>query len=156
MDSHSYAGNSIPVSPHPPREEFLPNIPSIPVLWQWKAIPPYPVPGLGTTTTQNPLLEFKVSHENIEALLHNNMWNNWSARQFLTILVGGSRRTEADPEGVKLHLSRSGSSAMCVSQALKSGFVLFCAPVMCRFSLFTSFSALSLAPQPALLGTLHS
>ena len=37
--SHSSPGNP---SPGPPREQFLPYIPSIPALWQWEAIPPIP------------------------------------------------------------------------------------------------------------------
>ncbi|XP_064512899.1 adenosylhomocysteinase 3 isoform X2 [Pseudopipra pipra] len=37
--SHSFSGKSIPAPPHPPSQQFLPNIPSIPALWHWEAIP---------------------------------------------------------------------------------------------------------------------
>ncbi|NXI23460.1 KSR2 Kinase, partial [Sterrhoptilus dennistouni] len=37
--SHSCSGHPVPGPAHPAREQFLPNIPSSPALWQWEAIP---------------------------------------------------------------------------------------------------------------------
>uniref|UniRef100_A0A8C3EDE0 Uncharacterized protein n=1 Tax=Corvus moneduloides TaxID=1196302 RepID=A0A8C3EDE0_CORMO len=37
--SPSCSGHPVPGPAHPPREQFLPKIPSIPALWHWEAIP---------------------------------------------------------------------------------------------------------------------
>lgn len=76
----------------------------------------------------------------------------------MNILVGGNRRSEAGPEGVKLHLSRSGSSGLCVcvcprlySQDLFHFVHLQCVIFHCSPLFLRSLCVLSW-----LLGTLHS
>uniref|UniRef100_A0A8C3UP73 TSPO associated protein 1 n=1 Tax=Catharus ustulatus TaxID=91951 RepID=A0A8C3UP73_CATUS len=36
--SHSFSGHPVPGPAHPHSQEFLPNIPSIPALWQWEEV----------------------------------------------------------------------------------------------------------------------
>uniref|UniRef100_A0A8C5X5Q4 Dynein regulatory complex protein 10 n=1 Tax=Malurus cyaneus samueli TaxID=2593467 RepID=A0A8C5X5Q4_9PASS len=57
--SHSCSGHPVPGPAHPPREQFLPNIPSIPALWHWEAIPVSCPPSFSPVPLQLPWSPFR-------------------------------------------------------------------------------------------------